>query len=177
MRAFLLTLGLIFLFSVSGFAQVTISDETPPTTCGNKLITGLKCAGGFCDNLTPVCGKVVRNIYDIRWTQFVSDEGGAVASCNVSNPYERGDYPNGEPAFITGLSCNGRYCDNIALECVALRDAFPESLGGAKCRWTDWISEESPTLNFPKDFGAISMACRGKYCDDVRFFVCPIKAR
>jgi hypothetical protein len=177
MRGFLLALGLILLFSVSGFAQLTISDETPPTSCGNKLVTGIKCAGRYCDNITPICGSVIRDIYDIRWSGFVSEEGSAVANCNVPNPFDRVDSPEGESAFITGFSCKGSNCDNIALECVALRDAFPGSQGGSSCRWTDWVSEETPTLQFPAGFGAIRMACRGGYCDDKRFFVCPIRSR
>ena len=177
LRAFLLALGLILLFSVSGFPQLTISEETPPTSCGNKLLTGITCSGGYCDNISPICGSVIRNIYDIRWSGFVSEEGTAVANCNVPNPFEKGDWPTGEPAFITGLSCNGSNCDRVALECVALRDAFPESLGGGSCRWTSWVSEETPTLRFPAGFGAIRMECKGKYCDDKRLFVCPIRAR
>lgn len=156
---------------------LAISEETPPATCGNRLVTGITCGGSYCDNLTPSCGRTLHEIYDIRWTDFVSEEGDGVASCNVSNPFERGDWPAGEPAFITGFACNGSNCDNLALECVALRDAFPESLGGPSCRWTDWVSEETPSLTFPDGFGAIRMECDGRYCDNKRFFVCPVRAR
>jgi len=165
------------LFSVSGFAADTISEETPPTSCGNRLVVGITCKGSYCDNITPICGNAIHDIYDIRWSHFVSEEGSAVAKCNVTNPFERGDWPEGEPAFITGFSCKGSYCDNVALECVALKDAFPESLGGNSCRWTGWISEERQTLRFPLGFAAIKMQCRGEYCDDKRFLVCPIRPR
>lgn len=168
---------LILLLSIPVFAQSTISEETPPTSCRNKLVTGLTCTGRYCDNLTPICGNSSHEIYDVRWSAYVSEEGRAVASCNVSNPWERGDWPSGEPAFITGFACKGRYCDNVALECVALKDAFPESLGGGSCRWTGWVSEETPTLRFPQGFAAISMKCRGRYCDDLSFFVCPVRPR
>lgn len=173
--AFLLSVALL-LTTISGFAQ-TISEETPPTTCGNRLVTGITCTGSYCDNITPICGSSAHEIYDIRWSGFVSEEGRAVASCNVSNPWERGDWPDGEPAFIAGFSCRGKYCDNVALECVALRDVFPDSLGGGSCRWTDWVSEETPTLRFSQGIAAIRMACRGRYCDEKRFFICPVRPR
>lgn len=167
---------LMLAFGPSALAQA-ISEETPPATCGNRLVAGITCTGRYCDNIEPICGAVRHELYDIRWSKFVSEEGDAVANCNVSNPFERGDWPAGEPAFITGFSCNGSYCDNMALECVALRDAFPASLGGASCQWTGWVSEETPTLRFPTGFAAIRMACRGRYCDDKRFFICPVVPR
>lgn len=173
-KPFLLSVMLLLFGSISAFA---ISEETPPTSCGNRLIVGITCAGDYCDNIKPICGKLHYEIYDIRWSAFVSEEGRAVASCNVPNPFERGDWPAGEPAFISGFSCNGKYCDNVALECVALKHDFPESLGGGSCKWTAWVSEETPTLRFQKGFAAIKMKCRGKYCDDKSFFVCPIRAR
>lgn len=171
-----ITASLLLALPLQASAQA-ISEETPPATCGNRLVTGITCSGRYCDNLQPICGSARHEIFDIRWSAFVSEEGDALARCNVPNPFERGDWPAGEPAFITGFSCKGSYCDNIALECVALRDAFPESLGGASCQWTAWVSEETPTLRFPPGFAAIDMACRGKYCDDKRFFVCPVRPR
>lgn len=167
---------LMLSLAVTGSA-LAISEETPPATCGNRLVTGITCDGRYCDKLTPSCGGTIHDIYDIRWTAFVSEEGSAVASCNVPNPFERGEWPAGEPAFITGLACNGSYCDNVALECVALRDAFPESLGGRSCRWTSWVSEDTPSLRFPSGFGAIRMECDGRCCDNKRFFVCPVRGR
>lgn len=177
MKRELLTIAALLLAGVGTAHAERISDETPPTSCGNRLLAGITCAGRYCDDITPICGGTVRDLYDIRWTRFVSEEGGGEMACNVSNPFERGDWPSGEPAFIAGLSCHGSYCDNVALECVALRDAFPESLGGARCRWTGWVSEETPTLRFPAGFAAIRIGCRGRYCDEKRFFVCPVRAR
>lgn len=175
-KVYLLTCTLVLSLGIAGSA-LAISEETAPATCGNRLVAGVTCDGRYCDNLTPICGGAIHEIYDIRWTRLVSEEGDGVAACHVSNPFERGDFAGGEPAFITGFACNGDYCDNLALECVALRDAFPESLGGRSCRWTDWVSEETPSLRFPSGFGAIRMECDGRYCDNKRFFVCPVRAR
>ena len=167
---------LILFFGFDGLAQ-SISEETPPVSCGRNLVAGITCQGGYCDNITPICGRFNQDVYDIRWSRFVSEEGSGVVDCNVTNPFERGDWPAGEPAFIAGFSCKGSNCDNIALECVALRDAFPELLGTSSCSWTGWVSEETPTLQFPPGQAAIRMQCRGRYCDDKRFFVCPVRPR
>jgi hypothetical protein len=43
--ALLLSPILILLLSIPVFAQSTISEETPPTSCRNKLVTGLTCTG------------------------------------------------------------------------------------------------------------------------------------
>ena len=175
-RGAMASLVLMLVFSLPGFGQ-TVSEEGPPVTCGNRLVAGLTCSGRFCDNLTPICGAQVYDLYDIRWTGYVSEEGRGEVACNISNPVERGDLPRGEPAFIAGFACQGRFCDRVALECVALRDYFPESYGGPRCEWTRWMSEETPTIRFPEGAAAIRMACRGRFCDDKRFYVCPLKAR
>lgn len=175
-RLYLVPSLLMLCATVPGLAQ-SVSEETPPATCGNRLVAGITCAGSYCDNVTPICGSSRHELYDIRWSAFVSEEGDGTVGCNVSNPFERGDWPSGEPAFIAGFACKGSYCDSVALECVALRDAFPGSLGGDRCRWTDSVSEETPTLRFPSGFGAIRMRCRGDYCDNKSFFICPIQRR
>ena len=84
----------------------SISEETPPATCGNRLVTGITCSGRYCDNLQPICGTARHEIFDIRWSAFVSEEGNALARCNVANPFERVDWPAGEPlpAMVTSPS-------------------------------------------------------------------------
>ncbi len=169
--AFCMTALLALPCGVSGHAA-TISEETPPTSCGNKLVAGITCTGQYCDNITPICGTTSHQVHDIQWSGFVSEEGAATAECVM--PPGVPSKAELAPAFITGFSCKGSYCDNIALECVALKDAVPAM--EQKCHWTSWISEEQRTLRFPPEFGAIRMQCRGRYCDDKRFFVCPLQA-
>jgi hypothetical protein len=171
--------SVLVLFVAAEVGAEFISEETPPTSCGNKLVVGVNCRGNWCDEIEPICGGGPPHaIYDVRWTRFVSEEDPNEVRCAVSNPWEPGDWPGGAPAFITGFACNGSNCDNVALECVALSDAFPRSLGGSDCGWTDWVSEENGgTLRFPDGNAAIAMQCRGGRCDDKRFLVCPIQSR
>lgn len=166
---------LVLVGSSLAMAQRT-SEENQPATCGNRLIVGITCEGRYCDDITPICGDTTYEPYDIRWTTLVSEEGDGVADCHLLTPFEKADCPGG-PAFISGFSCRGRYCDKVTLQCVALINAVPASFGGDQCRWTDWISEEQGTLRFPSGYAAISMACRGRYCDSKRFLICPIEPR
>ena len=170
-RLILLSALLTVSLNVPGFAA-SVSDETPPSSCGNGLVAGISCAGSYCDNIKPICGPTgLHLIQDIEWTRFVSEEGTG-ASCSVVNSNSKDG--SGQPGFITGFACRGKYCDEIALECVGLADAFPSSSG---CRWTHWVSEETPALRFPQRYAATQMQCKGRYCDNKRFFICPIRAR
>lgn len=171
-------MGLLLFIVVGGSTTATgISEETEPDTCGNRLIKRVICEGRYCDNIALICGSETRSIYDVRWTDFVSEEGEGVASCHVPTPFSDGEWSEGEPAFITGFSCRDKYCDKVALECVALIDVVPASFGGNQCSWTEWFSEEEWTLDFPGGFAATKMECSGRYCDRKRFFVCPIVPR
>ncbi|MEM6793375.1 MAG: hypothetical protein AAF725_05305 [Acidobacteriota bacterium] len=149
----------------------SISEETPPITCGNQLLAGISCSGKFCDNIQPICGSGRYAIDDIFWTRFGSEEGRGEVSCEQGGP--------GERAYIAGLACNGKYCDNLALECVTLeeRSRSRRSRRSRDCDWTDWISEERGSLRFPRGYAAVTLACRGKYCDDKSFLICPVDDR
>lgn len=172
------TLSTVVFFAVQvmGFAPAVhaVSEETPPKSCGAQLLDGITCSGRYCDNIGLKCGPRVYNVYNWQWTRHVSEESGGRMNCNVRNPFDQVDAPAGEPAFITGISCNGSYCDNVSLECVALRGHFPSYSG---CDWTESVSEERGTLNFPAGRYAVAMKCRGSYCDNKSFLLCDIRPR
>ena len=81
---------------------------------------------------------------------------------------------------IGGVSCSGKYCDNIAILC---RDPIDET---GDANWTDYFSEEGTNLAIPDyqipagglrgpfngeicpDTAVVSgFACAGAYCDNV----------
>jgi len=168
---------MVVVLQAMGFsaAALAVSEETPPTTCGARLMAGIKCSGRYCDNIKLKCGSEFREVWDWQWTKHVSEEHGGEVKCNVPNPFTKVDWPQGEPAFITGMSCNGSYCDNVSLECTALRDYFPSY---SDCGWSQSVSEENGgTLNFPAGRFAIAMQCRGSNCDNKKFLLCPIRPR
>jgi hypothetical protein len=90
------------------------------------------------------------------WSPFISEEAPHSFIC-----------PSG--GFITALDCNGRYCDNLAVECTALVNR-----GRRACYWTAAISEEGAELIFPAGYYAAGLRCTGSYCDNVAFYVCQV---
>ena len=92
------------------------------------------------------------------WSPFLSEESPNTSIC----PYG---------GFITGLACQGHYCDNIAVECSPLVNRRRM----APCYWTEWLSEEGGELFFPAGDYAAGLACRVRYGDNVAFYVCRVE--
>jgi len=81
--------------------------------CDNDgFVTGIRCTGDYCDNVSLRCSQLdnggVRS--QCYWTASVSEEGG-------------GRFVAPEGMYVAGMSCNGRYCDNINLYVCQLDDA------------------------------------------------------
>jgi hypothetical protein len=84
---------------------------------------------------------------------------------------------------LVSLRCRGSYCDNIKPIC-ALYPSFGEQASTQPTYWTDWFSEEKngdvqDGSNFPKLSDQYSLAvglqCRGRYCDDLRLLMLPMR--
>jgi hypothetical protein len=71
---------------------------------GNAFVTGLRCSGRYCDDVSLRCSQLdnggVRE--DCYWTATLSEEDG-------------GRFVAPESTYVAGVSCNGRYCDNLNL--------------------------------------------------------------
>jgi hypothetical protein len=68
--------------------------------------------------------------------------------------------------YISGIRCTGKYCDNITINCLRLRDASRVHYGV----WTDWVSEEQGRRECPPNHLVAGLKCRGKYCDDIALY-------
>ncbi len=100
---------------------------------------------------------------------FISEEDGP-AYCDVG-------------FALAKLKCAGRYCDNVKGACW--RYADPPSVPSSQAKyWTKWFSEErsGETIegaNFPKltdNYSvAVGIQCRGRYCDDMRLLMLPLR--
>ncbi|WP_246839086.1 RICIN domain-containing protein [Leptospira wolffii] len=100
------------LASESGYTQTNswwtdwFSEEgTNYRICDNNgFVTGIKCSGSYCDNVSLKCSQLNNN--NVRtgcyWTGPISEEDG-------------GKFVAPESMYIAGASCNGRYCDSMAL--------------------------------------------------------------
>jgi hypothetical protein len=146
-----------------------ISEETPPAICDpGAFISGIRCTGGWCDNIQISCARF-RNAILGRgsWMPWVSEEGGGRRECPPNH-------------LIAGLTCRGSNCDNISLYCVEVTNMRADS-----CRDTRFVSEEGGgSLSFLEGIDvagqmlfARSMRCTGRFCDNMSFNVCEINTR
>jgi hypothetical protein len=86
---------------------------------------------------------------------------------------------------LSHLRCRGSYCDDVVATCA--RYAMPPaSAAEAAPYWTAWFSEEKSGhfingSNFPRlsdDYSvAVGVQCRGRYCDDMRLLMQPMRGR
>jgi beta-lactam-binding protein with PASTA domain len=86
-----------------------ISEESPHNSAKTRsgFVGGLQCKGRYCDNirLQYLSTPSLRNSGRCSDQPFVSEEGSARSVCA------------GYGTFVAGMSCKGRYCDNVSLEC------------------------------------------------------------
>jgi hypothetical protein len=144
-----------------------ISEETPPAVCNSGwFVSGIRCTGPYCDNIEIFCTKLPGSTVgaDHRWTPWVSEESSSPGWCGPG------------PNLIAGMACGGRYCDNVSLYCVPL-----VNLSSVRCWTTRSVSEEGGgNLSFVEGGAApvvaSQMSCSGRYCDNLSFRVCQIRA-
>jgi len=135
-----------------------ISDEGSRSfgSCvGQKAIYGMQCTGRYCDNVYLFCEDVPSFISlnsDVRWrTSWFSEESSLYTSCATG--------PGGVQGVITGVACAGSYCDNMQLECTAIRTGRINT----SYSYTIGFSEEEPAQLWNRPAWALS--CSGRYCD------------
>jgi len=131
------------------------------------LLSGVECSGAYCDDKRLRCcpyldGNVdstARN-YHSRW---ISEESGG----DRHNHFVTSD-------FINGLSCSGRYCDNLFPHAVR----SPRIRNTGACSWTPWISEEHPARGDCASGSFVAgMQCSGSYCDNLALQCCRLQPK
>ncbi|WP_299860673.1 hypothetical protein [uncultured Hoeflea sp.] len=166
----LLIVLLCGLFASIAFAQEqTTSDGRPPIICPHgALANGLLCSGSYCDDITMRCSPNVRDVRRIFWTPFVHRApGSGVAICSTEF--------GGTSGFVSGVACEGDWCDNVALQCTEL-DLFEPDF--SSCFSSSWFSEEQDWQAPPTPFHFIvSMRCKDTHCDLKRMRSCRLKRR
>jgi hypothetical protein len=81
---------------------------------GDAFVTGLRCSGRYCDDVALRCSHLSPGVrrHHCFWTAALSEEDG-------------GRFIAPESTYVAGLSCNGRYCDNVNLYVCQAGDADP----------------------------------------------------
>lgn len=92
------------------FSEEGLNYANCPT---GTILNRIQCGGRFCDSLRLGCGKVSSKYrvvqYDVTYTGFFSEEHGE-RLC-----------PSGY--YVFGMTCGGRYCDDLRLHCVRVQCA------------------------------------------------------
>jgi hypothetical protein len=139
------------------YPQCDTSEEYPPITVRHgSLIGGFRCYGRYCDNVGIGSERIyfpaeqLWRIGDNYWTSYFSEE---------DDPWHYRECANEH--WMTGISCNGRYCDNIALQCTEI--AFSRR---SACEWGPKFSEEEHWFIIPPNRYAVGIACFGSNCDN-----------
>ena len=156
--------SLVLACGIAGAAQAQNSNDWRPyfseendgaTQCPASM-GGVRCDGGWCDNVSVGCSVPgVIPTTEGSWGEWFSEE----------RPNNKYTCPVGQMA--TGMKCKGANCDEIALHCA------PTNVTVSNCRWTNWVSEERPgnEISFPNQI-MTAMECRGGYCDEKRALIC-----
>jgi hypothetical protein len=145
---------------------VETSEERPPAICpAGSIVRSLGCKGSYCDDVGLDCVK--SEWTDGRngaFTGYFSEETYSSFSGNRIQGYNR--CPRG--TVLAGLSCQGSYCDNVALYCVEAKFS-----GLSECFKTIAVSEETgQPARWPRNFVPVGIQCFGSYCDNVSVEVC-----
>jgi hypothetical protein len=123
----------------------------------NYAVRGMNCRGSYCDNKQLYC--------------CADDLPGLDPSNRIESPYfseeGNGSYED-KTRVLTGLSCTGRYCDNISMKMYGFRTA-PQ----IDQYWTqNWFSEEKGYDRCQRngvEMGfVVGLACDYRYCDNLR---------
>jgi len=155
-----------------------ISDETSFAVCPDHyLLSGVKCEGRYCDDITPICCRYLSERYQPSnsiddapspplppgsdnqyWTAPYSEEG---TGLSPSKP--------GLDGLVSGLRCSGDYCDDLQL-----RRASPGAKRGGTCVWLDPTSEEDAGAQCSERYYVNDIKCAGSYCDELSLQCCSI---
>jgi len=138
------------------------SEEFPPIECNaNRLVDGFDCDGGYCDLVSLDCESVSGFSFgESGFGPFISEEtqGGSTGA---------GDFICDSNEWMTGIDCNGGYCDNVSIECTTVSNKVKSS-----CQWSAFISEENAAFQAPAGRFVDGVDCAGDYCDRMRFRHC-----
>lgn len=122
-------------------------------------VAGVSCHGSYCDNKRLLCRPYLSsqdNAFSAYWHPKVISEEQPNAS------FRTDILP--EPGFVSGLGCNGRYCDNISFYVITT----PHIMHTGQWEWKPFFSEESPGRSIcAQDQFVTGVGCKGDYCDSI----------
>lgn len=126
-------------------------------------LRGLRCSGEHCDYKDLLCCPYLEGEPD--------PEAKEVTSRVISE-----EFPNvvKSTKFLSGLACNGPFCDNI----LPYQFKSPRLQNTRECEWSPW-SSELPRQWLDCGTGRLSsgIRCAGDYCGDVGVYCCKTQVK
>lgn len=126
-------------------------EESGGQMCPDEyVVTGIKCAGDFCDNKQLQCCRIpgLKVSGSPQYSPYFSEEGK--------------NYYMNDREVVVGMKCTGKYCDNISL---LTRKA--QGIGGI---WADSFSEEVDEGMCSSGSYVSGIKCTGRYCDNLNLY-------
>jgi hypothetical protein len=156
-------------------------------TAWDEAAVGVGCSGRYCDNVRLLCETLPFNITldpaTDYWTNYFSEEHDDLAQWQSSGWYPWSDenyricHRTTTAGLVSGITCQGSYCDNVAIECtkpVKYVGDTRYAVDVTNCSWTPWQSEEQGSRDFGWNRYITGVECQGSYCDNKRFYVCSL---
>ncbi|MDC0723574.1 hypothetical protein [Nannocystis bainbridge] len=184
----ILVLGVpaVVLAAVSWTAYVSEENGGPWAYCGpsSQAASGFQCSGSYCDNVRLRCETLPFGItvtgYNVSNAFSEEDDGLGTVTSEGWYRYDGDNYHvcnfSGAAGILTGIRCQGSYCNNITLECATPTTSLGQPATLTSCEWTDYYSEEDGALSYPEGANRFvtGVRCHGSYCDDKSFYVCSL---
>lgn len=143
------------------WTEYTSEESLWPLQCpAHTVAHGAVCLGGFCDNISLNCvSNAAFSIGTSSWSSWFSEE---------TSPNFR---KCGAGKLMTGIDCNGSYCDDISIECSVVNTRNNTEPGN--CAWSPYVySEEDGPYEAPSGKYIAGVGCYGSYCDAMSYWVC-----
>lgn len=136
-----------------------VSEEDAALSCpAAAAARGVDCAGSFCDDVALFCSPTTFAVGASHWLPFFSEEGPGAA--------DEGHCLD-DDMWMTGIHCQGGFCDRISLQCTQLLGS-----SAGECGWSGWYSEEQAPFYAPADAYIKGIECAGPFCDKKRYRYC-----
>ncbi len=143
-----------------------ISGGDPPISCEqsypNTVAIEIQCADKApnCGHRQLLCASVPGRTFTLhRWVSLFSEEG--------PSPLNTGQCPDGW--WVTGLLCEGKYCDNESLECTKVLNTHAKS---STCYYSKQFDEHDGSVRGKPGYWIRSVTCSGSYCGNITVEYC-----
>ncbi len=143
----------------AGWTDWISEEDGQCSNCGaicppGKVAVGVDCRGDFCDDVRLRCdffpGLLPEHPDNWDWTAWIGRDR------------RREWCPDG--SWLTGVKCEGDYCDNVSIRCSR------STVGQWSAPSGGFYSEETGPFLAPDGTFVTGIYCRGQHCDEKFYY-------